>query len=439
MEELFNWIYELNKKTHTKITKTSLNKDTFWFYDDEKGIIRNKNNSFFSIAGIKGYINNQYIEQPIIIQKEIGYLGIISKDFNGVTKYLMQAKIEPGNINCIQISPTIQATKSNFTQRHGGNKPPYLEYFINAKRYEIIADQIQSEQSSRFYGKRNRNMIIKVQEDVPILNDRFKWMTLNEIKELMKHKNLVNMDTRTVLSCLPLMSNRIDKIYKKYFQENPHFYNSVFSKNYLSEITELYHKINNYKMFNNNQKDIVRLDELLLWNITENGIFCKHDFPYQVIYCDIEIEGREVTRWTQPLFQANGMALFGLIRTVYQNELKYLIKITPEIGCFDDIEIGPTIQLETNSLSNKDKIEELFFIKLNSSKNIAFDSILSEEGGRFYHEENRNIIIDIDYDELPKLPEEYMLVSYNTLNHLNLINNCLNIQLRNLLSVMEVE
>lgn len=439
MEDLLNWIYTLNKNTHVKIEKTSINAYSFWFYDNENGIIRNKNNSFFSIAGIKGYINNEYIEQPIIIQKEIGYLGIISKDFNGITKYLMQAKIEPGNINCVQISPTIQATKSNFTQKHGGNKPPYLDYFLYSKDYKILVDQIQSEQSSRFYGKRNRNMIIKVEDDVPILDNRFKWMTLDEIKKLMRYKNLVNMDTRTVLSGLPLMSNDIDCIYNEYLKKNIYFCNSVFSEDYLKEIKEIYYKINNYKMFNNNQKKIVRLDQLSSWKMSPNGLICKHKFPYKVIYCDIEIEGREVSKWMQPLFQANGVAIFGLIRTIINDEIKYIVKISPEIGCFDDVEIGPTIQKEAGESFDKDHIEILFYDRLKNNIGVTFDSILSEEGGRFYHEENRNIIMDINYNELPQLPDDYILVSYRTLNYLNLINNCLNIQLRNLMSVMEVE
>nr|MWN21435.1 hypothetical protein [Leuconostoc lactis] len=66
----------------------------------------------------------------------------------GVLNFLMQAKIEPGNINAVQISPTIQATKSNFMAKHGGKKPAYLDYFLNAKQHQVIYDQIQSEQSS---------------------------------------------------------------------------------------------------------------------------------------------------------------------------------------------------------------------------------------------------------------------------------------------------
>ena len=79
-----------------------------------------------------------------------------------------------------------------------------FDYFINASRYKIVVDQIQSEQSSRFLGKRNRNIIIELDEkdDIEVL-DSHDWMTLPQIKELMRENNLVNMDTRTVLSCLP--------------------------------------------------------------------------------------------------------------------------------------------------------------------------------------------------------------------------------------------
>ena len=44
-------------------------------------------------------------------------------------KYILQAKVEPGNINKIQISPTVQATKSNYSRIHGGKTIPFLKYF----------------------------------------------------------------------------------------------------------------------------------------------------------------------------------------------------------------------------------------------------------------------------------------------------------------------
>ena len=67
---------------------------------------------------------------------------------------------------------------------------------------DIIVDQIQSEQSSRFLKKRNRNVILMT-DQVLEEPDSHRWMTLLQIKEMMHHDNLVNMDTRTVLSCIP--------------------------------------------------------------------------------------------------------------------------------------------------------------------------------------------------------------------------------------------
>lgn len=129
-----SWVSEKNNSLKVNIHKNELSDSDFWFYDKSRGEIRNRNNSFFQIRGLQQYRDGELVlEQPILIQDEIGYLGIICKEIDGVLQFLMQAKIEPGNVNKIQISPTIQATKSNFTQKHGGKKPAYLDCFLNAK------------------------------------------------------------------------------------------------------------------------------------------------------------------------------------------------------------------------------------------------------------------------------------------------------------------
>lgn len=438
IKEIIKWIEQINSSTKVSILKTKLNNTDFWYYDKEKERIKNRNNSFFEIIGVKGEVNGKKIEQPIILQKEIGYLGIICKKFDGITKYLMQAKIEPGNINCVQISPTIQATKSNFMQKHGGNRPLYLEYFINADNHKIIVDQIQSEQSSRFLGKRNRNMIIEVKEEI-VEHPRFRWMTLSEIKCLMSYKNLVNMDTRTVISCIPFGDENNRNIDSYYFNKiNEDYKKSLNNKDYFEEIIQIYHKLNNYKMFNEVNLEIVPLNQLTEWNISNEELKCKNDFPFKVIFCDIEIEGREVKKWKQPLFESNGIALFGLIITRENNMIKVLTKIKPEIGCFDIIELGPTIQKEFGEKIGEDNVENIFNTYLQQNKGVLFDSILSEEGGRFYHEENRNVVIEINKEDIDYIEKEYQWISLKALLNMNLFNNSLNIQLRNLLSVLDL-
>ena len=441
-EEILNWIVEKNNNVKVDIQKIMYDyTGDNWHYDSEKGEIRNKAGSFFQIKGLQRVVDEQIIhEQPIIIQNEIGYLGIICKEFDGVLYFLMQAKIEPGNVNKIQISPTIQATKSNFMQAHGGKVPAYLEYFSNKHNYEIIVDQIQSEQSSRFLGKRNRNIIIVVNEEIEVL-DSHKWMTLGQIKQLMGYDNLVNMDTRTVISCIPFSLREFS--YKELshirtlFKKEP-FYNSVFFGNSGSEINKIYQCMNDIKMLDRSEIKLCDVYSLESWDIKPDEISSKHG-AFKVVYCDIEIEGREVRRWQQPLFEAVGQSTFGLIYCIEDNIQKFLVQTKSEVGCFDKIEIGPSVQLEPIDNPNASLVDALFTYNLECDRGIEFSGLFSEEGGRFYQEQNRNVIMRIEKNDLPDpLPDSYFWADFQTLNILIQFNNCLNIQLRNLLSILNI-
>lgn len=440
--DLLAWIEKLNKTTFTKIEECNIQNSTFWFYDDYNGEVLNRKRSFFSIKGIRRFEDDKLIsEQPIIIQSEIGYLGIICKEINGIINFLMQAKIEPGNVNCVQISPTIQATKSNFTRAHGGNLPEYFGYFENSSKYNVIYDQIQSEQATRFYKKRNRNMIMEIDGDIEVYPN-YKWMTLGQIKDLMKVDNLVNMDTRTILSGIPLVTTRFSENELKHIESlftDKALFNSIFRTSEANNLTDIYHYINNYKMFHEVNIVTVPLNQLMDWKVTDFGITCRKNADFMVRYYKISISGREVQNWTQPLFKAIGEAMFGLIICTVDGVRKILVTAKPEIGSFDKIEIGPTVQLGSTHNSYYDnQVETLFRRNIENKKCVLIDVMLSEEGGRFYHEQNRNVILEIEQDDIKNLPEQYFWVNYSTLNFLVQVNNCLNIQLRNLLSLLEV-
>lgn len=442
MEDILSWIKALNTDTYVNIQECSIHDDNFWFYDDYNGEILNRKRSFFSIKGLRVFDNDIFItEQPVIFQPEIGYLGIICKEIDGVLNFLMQAKIEPGNINCVQISPTIQATKSNFTRAHGGRVPLYLEYFENSYRYKVIYDQIQSEQGSRFYHKRNRNMIMLVEEDIPVY-DNFRWMTLGQIKKLMEIDNLVNMDTRTVLSGLPIstiiFSDEELKDIMEIFEDDALF-RSMFITQPENTLPRIYQYVNNFKMFHNIKKVPIPLNQLLNWKTDDFGITCSEQAAFMIRYYDISISGREVQHWIQPLFKSIGEATFGLILCRTQGTVKFLVSARSEIGTFDKIELGPSIQLEPmHNHFYDDEVQKIFYRHISNNTNILVDVKLSEEGGRFFHEQNRNIILETDKEEFEPLPKGYFWTDYRTLNYLVQINNCLNIQLRNLLSLITI-
>lgn len=448
-EAIHDWITERNANTPVDIQRTGLKDCSPWGYDDASGCITNANGSFFQISGLRKYRKNLetgerevVAEQPVLLQDEIGYLGIICHEFDGVMHFLMQAKIEPGNVNKVQVSPTIQATRSNFLQLHGGRRPAYLEYFLDSGNYEIIADQIQSEQSSRFLGKRNRNVVLLVRAEVEALPTHM-WMTLGQIKHLMRYDNIVNMDTRTVLSCIPWAELPAPeaRIAEELSRRDGPLFASLRADDAFDGLTAAYHELNDYKMFDTSEIELVPLAELSDWKMGNDVICHKKSYPFQVIFCDILIEGREVKHWSQPLFEALGEALFGLLLCDFEGELRALVRVCPEIGCFDRAELAPTLQREAGALEVPDEVEDRLLRLINRDEGKVCDVMLSEEGGRFFCEQNRNVIIRLSScpeDLSPdKLPKGNLWLSLAALDLLARANNVLNVQLRNLISLID--
>ena len=147
IESILNWLKNIRDNSFSEVREKPLNDLKNWFYSEEYNSIKHSNNSFFSIQGLEiessfSQLNN--VNQPILLQKEIGILGFVVKKINGLLYFLVQAKIEPGNINLVQLSPTLQATKSNYTRKHGGKEPDYLSYFLKARNKNILFDSLQS-------------------------------------------------------------------------------------------------------------------------------------------------------------------------------------------------------------------------------------------------------------------------------------------------------
>lgn len=442
MDDIMTWIQEKKTDVKVNVEKVDFSYHGFWYYDDHDGYIRNLNNSFFQLAGYQEIEDDQIIgEQPIIIQNEIGYLGIICKMIDNNLNFLMQAKIEPGNVNVVQLSPTIQATKSNFMGKHGGNIPAYLDYFVDAKKHTILVDQLQSEQASRFYKKRNRNMILLLEDEIEIF-DSHMWMTLGQIKECMKMDNLVNMDTRSVLSCITFARGGLDKKEieetEKIFKDKALF-QSIFKSPDYKVLHDIFNAMNDYKMYNREMSRLLPLKSLKGWLMTDKEIVCKTPYDFKVIYCRIEIEGREVKYWEQPLIEALGMAVIGVFTCVQDGIRKFLVRTRTEMGCFDVVELGPIVQMEpVNKKNSLNMIEKIFLEHLEQNKGILKNVVLSEEGGRFYHEQNRNVIIEIDPKEIQILPDDFYWVDFATINNMIQFSNCVNIQLRNLMVLVDL-
>ena len=208
LNNIKKWYSDIIKNSKVRVKKIDLIDCKDWSFS-KKNIVH-KSNKFFKVEGLR--VVNSYKrevnvgwDQPILTEPNFkgGILGLMRKNINGTPHYLVNAKFEPGNYRLIQISPTLQATFSNISRAHKGNSPKYLKFFLKPKsnNCEVYFKQWFSEEGGRLKHKRNLGIIINnlSKNELEIEND-FKWITLNQIKQLILENALINPHLRGLVS-----------------------------------------------------------------------------------------------------------------------------------------------------------------------------------------------------------------------------------------------
>lgn len=449
--EILDWMKVQNDSVVSRISQIPLEEMNKWGYQDDR--IRHESGKFFSIDGIRIHTNYRNIhewDQPIINQPEIGFLGFIVKKFNGVLHFLLQAKIEPGNLNVVQLSPTLQATRSNYMRVHGGAIPNYLEYFTGDKDVTVLVDQLQSEQGARFLHKRNRNIIVEVDEKETLeVKTGFIWATLGQIKELLRYSNVVNMDSRTVISCikfgsysehsLRLLSAVNSMSENGIVKQDSYLYSVLSADNHLHELQDIIQWITSLKFKYELSVSPIGISEMQHWNYDGNTVSHEDGKYFDVIGVHVEIGNREVVAWDQPMVRSAQEGLMGFIVKKIDGIYHFLVQAKLESGNFDVVELAPTVQCLTGNYrkgKNEYTIPYLEEILNAPQEKVWYSSYQSEEGGRFFQEQNLNKIVEVG-DEFPiDVDENYCWMTLNQMMSFVTYNNYLNIAARSLLAAI---
>ncbi|MDG2306759.1 MAG: NDP-hexose 2,3-dehydratase family protein [Candidatus Binatia bacterium] len=411
-----SWFGELRDSNGLRVRPIRFDEMDRWGFEPSTRNLVHNSGRFFRIEGLRVETNfgdDHHWDQPIINQPEIGILGILAKRFGGILHFLMQAKAEPGNCNALQLSPTVQATRSNYSQVHGGRVPDYLEHFTAAPLERRLVDQLQTEQGSRFLKKRNRNMIVETLDEVPV-RDGFRWLTLGEIKRLHSFDNFVNMDARSVISCIPFLNRKRGPAdlsearglagFAKDLLESVHAEDrAVYTMDaLLAWITEM-------KTRFELRTETIPLGELRSWNITERAIAHESGRFFSVIAVDVEAGMREVARWTQPMLRDTTAGHHGFITQKHKGVLHFLVQAKVEPGNIDVVDLAPTVSL-SNTESRRANAQAFPFLDrfLDSRPDeIRHSTIQSEEGGRFFQFLNHNVILEVGASEVLDVPDYY--------------------------------
>lgn len=453
-EEFVQWVEERRAAHRFEVCRKPLANLSGWSIEPDTGDIAHCSGKFFRIEGIEVTTSFGHVKrwmQPIINQPEIGILGFLTQKIGGVLHFLVQAKMEPGNVNLLQLSPTVQATRSNYKGVHGGSRPLYLDYFLDRGAARFRVDQLQSEQGARFLRKRNRNMIVEVPPGCAVHeHPDFRWMTLGQLFDCLNVDNLVNMDSRTVLSCVPFSamysatdvraagSNGVNSTFRQLVLQSALAGEEEIATgidNIISWLTWLKTEF---------ELTVRRVPLKAIEGWSNDGEVIRHRGGkfFSVMGVSVESTSREVTRWDQPLIDSEPGGIIGFLCQQHEGKLRFLVQGRVEPGNLDLVELAPTLQCTPSNYApdRPDLLPPFFDAIVNAPPvQIRYAACQSEEGGRFYHDVNRYLVVEIDRDEVLTLPPNYIWMTIWQIKEFIRFNNYFNIEARGLISCLGLE
>jgi oxidase EvaA len=422
-ETVADWLDTVKADGDFSVEERSLEELAGWHVDPDSGDIAHDTGRFFTIQGVDVTVtaNGEASQwrQPVIVQSDVGILGLIASERDGVMQFLVQAKMEPGNRRLVQVSPTVQATSSNFQRIHQGNPTAYLEHFQHAHDHpgfvSALVDQLQTEQANRYLRKRNLNSIVVAEEAaVGEVDPKFRWLTLADLIGLADGFDLLHMDTRSILGSVPFGG-----------PAHPHV-----------DLSRIDAWVAEQVATTRVRTALVPLNDVPGWQRAAGRLHGPDPAPFDVIGVRVTASQREVTSWDQPLVRNSPGTGGTLVVRRNRSGTEVLLSTLTGLGVRNCIEIGPTV-VDWPAGEHDVPLSDDFAARALAESGVTLlDNDLPEEGGRFFHSSARHRIVDVTSAVTGATPPGRLWVSLPELRAVAARSSILNMELRSLLACL---
>lgn len=380
------------------ITKAVLDR---WSLQD--GRLTHASGGFFSVVGLSYSTEDMSrVYQPFILQPEIGILGFLIRRNGDDVDLLVQAKTEPGTPGGAQLAPSFQCTESNYRRLHGGASAPFYAYFAEQTGGTILLNTLQSEQGTRFVNKYNSNMIVEV-DDEPDLSEpglaAWRWLSFSSARDLLRRDLLFNTDARSVLAVADwsLLSGAYSPFERLARTDDfvADLFHSYGVQPSAARLAEIHRWLDNHRAQAPASGEIVPLDGMPHWTYSDRGVDRDSGASVAVRYFAVQARDREVPRWSQPLLTSHSHGSVVLLAQARSGVLRFQLRVSREPGFANRAQLSSSHQLFPGSDEQPDPLEDAVsrWTAHRGRSPVVFDCVMSEEGGRFYHDLNQYRLI----------------------------------------------
>jgi oxidase EvaA len=263
---------------------------------------------------------------------------------------------------------------------------------------------------------------------------------MGEVHRLLAVDDVVNMDARTVLSCLPFSGPDLEQVHR----DPRDGLRAALIRSFDAEsgslhpMSDILSWITARRTLTEINTTLIPLDSVRGWHRSREKIWHEGGRFFDVIGVDVETGGREVARWMQPMFAPHGLGMVAFLVRDIGGVLHVLVRARMEPGFVDVIELAPTVQCNPDNydwLPPAARPRYLDEVLQAEPERIWFSSVLSEEGGRFYHARNSYRLIETDLGPRDE-PDDFRWLTVRQLIELLQHSHYIDVQARTLIACL---
>ena len=131
-----------------------------------------------------------------------GVTTFLTRRFDGVPHVLVHARVEAGFLDTVELGPTVQYTPFNYAHLGAAGRPAYADLVLDVDRARIRYEAVHAEEGGRLLNATSRCLFIDAEDIGPDVPPGYRWVTPAQLNSLTRHGHYVNVQARTLLSCL---------------------------------------------------------------------------------------------------------------------------------------------------------------------------------------------------------------------------------------------
>lgn len=396
------------------------------------GAIRHDSGRYFSLVLVEDADGREHL---LIDQPEVGLLAFALRRRGDGVEWLLQDKVEPGNLGGFQWAPSVQATRSNFERVHGGRATPLLDEVLQAR--EVMVDVEQSEQGGLFLGKFNRNRKVVLEDGGIAVPAGWAWTSAAALRALLREDARVNTDARSVIACgawamlgdpgRPLFDGGV----------LPARLAGAFARSYAdaseARIEAACALLDAEGARRSSRPGPRRraIEEGRTHQLTPMAIVDAGGRPVAGFF-EAWLPTREVEHWCQPLLLREAVAVHALLFSLRGDQAWFRVGAWPEVGFGARVEFGPTLQSGQGPAGGS--VDTLRARLADAA--VVHVLHQSDEGGRFFQQRGDYVLAEADPDQAEADASPGAWLTLGDLERLATRRGRLSNELRTLLSLV---